>query len=125
MLRIVLFVLVFMIICTAIGIETTKFINVKENKFSTVTGFVVFFCALQILYYPAQIFNLSFVYIIVVSILLLLIGLYFVVDNFSEVKKEIEQILESKGIEHTTLQIGYQCCQGKEQLIVSENKEKE
>lgn len=89
MLRIVLFVLVFMIICTAIGIETTKFINVKENKFSTVTGFVVFFCALQILYYPAQIFNLSFVYIIVVSILLLLIGLYFVVDNFSEVKKEL------------------------------------
>lgn len=42
-----------------------------------------------------------------------------------ELKKEIEQILESKGIEHTTLQIGYQCCQGKEQLIVTENKEKE
>ena len=42
-----------------------------------------------------------------------------------ELKKEIEQILESKGIEHTTLQIGYQCCQGKEQLIVNENKEKE
>ncbi|MBP1672782.1 MAG: cobalt transporter [Bacteroidetes bacterium] len=34
-----------------------------------------------------------------------------------ELKREIEQILESKGIEHTTLQMGYQCCQGKEFVI--------
>ena len=89
MLRIILFVLVFMLINTAIGIETSKYVDIKENKFSTVIGFVVFLCALQILYYPAQIFNLSFNYIIVVSVLLLLIGMYFLISNFKEVKEEL------------------------------------
>lgn len=89
MLRIILFVLVFMLINTAIGIETSKYVDIKENKFSTVIGFVVFLCALQILYYPAQIFNLSFNYIIVASVLLLLIGMYFLISNFKEVKEEL------------------------------------
>jgi cobalt-zinc-cadmium efflux system protein len=39
-----------------------------------------------------------------------------------ELKHQIEDILESKGIEHTTLQMGYQCCEGKEQVIVTENQ---
>ena len=40
-----------------------------------------------------------------------------------ELRHEIEHILEHHTIEHTTLQIGYNCCNGQEKLIVTENKE--
>jgi len=40
-----------------------------------------------------------------------------------ELRHKIEHILEHHTIEHTTLQMGYNCCNGKEMLIVTENKE--
>lgn len=40
-----------------------------------------------------------------------------------DLRHMIEHILEKHHIEHTTLQIGYNCCDGNEQLIVNENKE--
>ncbi len=89
MVRIILGVILFIIMCTGVGIEASKFLNIKKPGFYTVIGFVVFFCLLQILYYPAQIFNLPFAYIRIVSLLLLGSGLIVTFTNYKDVIKEI------------------------------------
>ena len=89
MIRIIFVVLFLIILFTGIGIETTKYLNIEDNKFSTVVGFIVFFCLIQILYYPAQIFNLSFIYIIIVSLLLFFVGIYLVFENYNQIIKTL------------------------------------
>ncbi len=88
MIRLLLSVLLIIFISSGIGIQTNKFLNIKDNGFQTVIGFIVFMALLQGLYYPAQIFNLPFKYIVAVSGLLIICGLYLSFINIKEVIKE-------------------------------------
>lgn len=86
--RLILSVLLIILISSGFGIETVNLLNIKEKGFKSVIGFVVFIALIQILYYPAQIFNLSFNYIIVTSLFLIGVGILLCLKNYKEVIKE-------------------------------------
>lgn len=75
-------------IATGYGCLLNKFLEFKNNDFVMPVGFAVLICFLQLLYYPAQLFNLSSDYIHVVSIIVYIIGLYLSIRNIREIIKE-------------------------------------
>lgn len=72
-------------IFAGIGIAVLEKLNIERKGFAAPVGFVIFLTILQVLYYPAQIFNLSFTWIIGASFLVILFGTYLTLKNLRKV----------------------------------------
>lgn len=75
MTRIVLTVLLLVLLCEGIGTWTLRLMKIDSRGFAAPIGFAMLLSALQLCYYPAQLANLSFTWIIVVSLIVLVLAL--------------------------------------------------
>lgn len=90
MIKILLVLISLIGIFTGVGIAILDKLNIERKGFAAPVGFVVFLTLLQLLYYPAQIFNLSFNWIIGSSFIVLIIGILLTLKN---IKKVVENLL--------------------------------
>ena len=91
MINLLLSLLLTMLVGYGYGEKLNKLFNLN-NSFSLPIGFVLFLTLLQIFYYPVQYFNLSFNYIIIISVIVYGIGLVLFVRYFKSIIKQILSI---------------------------------
>lgn len=92
MIKVFLMVLFLIVIFTGIGSFTLKKLKIDKTSFSAPVGFVIFIAILQMCYYPVQLTNGSFNWIIVISSLLLIAGLILTIISWKEVLQNLFRI---------------------------------
>jgi len=92
MIKITLFVLLMIAISTGYGIEISKRLKLNKLTFTAPLGFAFFIALNQLFYYPVQILNLHFNWIIIISSIMMIIGLYLIFKNFKLIIKEYFKI---------------------------------
>lgn len=91
MIKIGLMLVLTMFVSTAYGVTLNKKIKYRLDDFVTPIGFALFMMLLQILYYPAMLFNLPSSYEHIVSILVFIVGIGLGIKNFKLVLDEYLQ----------------------------------
>ncbi len=86
--KIFLFVFLFVFISEGIGIQLLKKLKIEENGYKAPVGFACLLGLMQLLLYPAQLFNLSFHYVVVVCSLIILYAIFI---SFKNVKAILRQ----------------------------------
>ena len=92
MIRVILGVLLVIFISFGYGIEVNKKLRLNIKGFKGVIGFIVFMALIQIGYYPIQFFNLSFNYVVLVSLSVILFGLFLALKNIKNLINDIFNI---------------------------------
>ena len=87
--RILLFVFALILISEGIGYWGLKVLKIRQKGYAAPIGFAMILGSLQLLYYPAQLFNLPFTWIVVVSSLLLIFALAVTIKNIKAVIKDL------------------------------------
>ena len=89
MLKIFLVAFIIVILSSGVGSFIYKAFGIKENDFYAPVGLAAIFCALQLLYYPIQFFNSNFIYIILISSIILLLCIFITIKNIKLVFKNL------------------------------------
>lgn len=89
MIKILLVVFGLIGLFTGVGIQVLDSLKIEKKGFAAPVGFVIFLMITQLLYYPAQIFNFSFNWIIGSSFLVLIFSLYLTLKNIKRVLKDL------------------------------------
>lgn len=87
--RILLFVFALILISEGIGYWGLKVLKIRQKGYAAPIGFAMILGSLQLLYYPAQLFNLPFTWIVVASSLLLIFALAVTLKNIKAVIKDL------------------------------------
>lgn len=86
--RTVLILLLTVLVSTSYGVLLNKKLNKAINNFVTPIGFCLLIALLQLLYYPAQLFNWPSIYIHIVSLIVFLFGIGYGIIHYKEIFKE-------------------------------------
>ena len=86
---IILSVILLVLISEGVGAWSLKTLKIEAKGFTAPIGFAMLLCVLQALYYPSQLWNLSFTWIIVVSCAVLAAGIVLTCMMYKEVWKHL------------------------------------
>ena len=87
--RILIFTFALIFICEGLGDWGMKVLKIRQRGYGAPLGFAILLGTLQLTYYPAQLFNLSFKWIVVVSTILLLFALLVTIKDIKQVVKNL------------------------------------
>ncbi len=87
--RILIFTFALILLSEGLGYWTMKVLKIRQRGYAAPMGFAVLLAALQLTYYPAQLFNLPFTWIVVTSTILLLFALFVTIKNIKQVFKNL------------------------------------
>ncbi len=88
--RIILAVIILLLISEGTGCTLLKKLNIGRKGFAAPLGFMVLLGCMQLLYYPAQLFNLSFTWIIIPSAVVLAAGCACTLLNIRDVFRSLK-----------------------------------
>lgn len=87
--RILIFTFALILLSEGLGYWTMKVLKIRQRGYAAPMGFAVLLASLQLTYYPAQLFNLPFTWIVVTSTILLIFALFVTVKNIKQVFKNL------------------------------------
>ncbi len=87
--RILLFTFALIICSEGVGYFGLKVLKVRQKGYAAPVGFAMILAVCQLFYYPAQLFNLSFKSIIVVTSVVFLLALVLTIMNIKQVLKNL------------------------------------
>lgn len=85
MISVFFFAFILILLSEGCGCYWLRVLGIERKGYSAPVGIAILFTGLQILYYPAQVFNLSFEYACIVTCIILVLALFFTIFDYKEV----------------------------------------